>query len=84
MMCVNNTDFLNFKNIIDIINLFSFEPSIPLYLLSIAQGLGVIPVVCMSGTKLVGKIVEAMVKAATIQEVLELRARVELMTMHEE
>lgn len=66
MMCVNNTDFLNFKNIIDIINLFSFEPSIPLYLLSIAQGLGVIPVVCMSGKKLVGKIVEAMVKGATI------------------
>ncbi|TQS39472.1 hypothetical protein Golomagni_00004 [Golovinomyces magnicellulatus] len=50
----------------DIINLFSFDPSIPLYLLSIALGLGVIPVVCMSGKKLVGKIVEAMVKGATI------------------
>lgn len=51
MMCVNNSYFLNFNNILDIINLFSFEPSIPLYLFSIALGLGVIPVVCMSGKK---------------------------------
>lgn len=55
-MILNYTYNLNLDYIIYILNLVSFFPSIPLYLFSISiLGLGLIPILFMSGKKIPGK-----------------------------
>ena len=68
-MIFNYTYNLNLDYIIYILNLVSFFPSwgIPLYLFSISiLGLGLIPILFMSGKKMPGKIIDGLVKGATI------------------